>query len=155
ASRRFAKIEEVPEAIGPLVDDLLQATARVRAPAIAALDSTEKKERPPAMAVRDFCRRSKAYATAIEYGPDGPAMWKERRALLADLLFTPFLKEFDQKLLCVREHDSRTTAIVTRALACSSDRDKAIDLRKRHGEWREIVRQAELLEEAYKTGYEK
>src|SRR5688572_256451 len=53
ASRRFGKIEEVPDAIGPLVDDLLQASPRARSTAIAVLESTDKKEKPPAMAVRD------------------------------------------------------------------------------------------------------
>lgn len=154
ASRRFNKIEEVPEAIGPLVDDLLQAAPRVRAQALAALD-TEKREKPPAMSVRDFCRRSKAYDAQLEAGPYDPNSYKERFALLEDLLNTPFLKEFDQKLLCVREHDGRTSAILYRAVQCSSDREKAIDLKRRRGEWNELVRQVELLEEAYKTGFEK
>jgi hypothetical protein len=154
ASRRFNKIEEVPEAIGPLVDDLLKASPNVRAQALAALD-TEKKEKPAAMSVRDFCRRSKAYDAQLEAGPYDPRAYKERHALLEDLLYTPFLKEFDQKLLCVREHDGRTSAILWRAMQCSSDRDKAVDLRRRRAEWGELVRQVELLEEAYKTGFEK
>lgn len=155
ASRRFQKIEEVPEAVGPLVDDLLQSAPRARSQALAALGSTEKKERPPALALRDFCRRSKAYANQLEVGPYQSALWKERVFLLDDLLSTPFLKEFDQKLLCVREHDSRTSALIGRALQCTSSSETALDLRRRFAEWREMVRQVELLEEAYKTGYEK
>lgn len=155
SSRRFAKIEEVPEAMGPLVDDLLQSTAKARAPAIASLGPTEKKEKPPAMSVKDFCRRSKVYAEALQNSAYESPLWKERVALLEDLLYTPFLKELDQKLLCVREHDSRTTAILSRAVQCSNDKDTARDLRRRFSEWREMARQIELLEEAYKTGYEK
>jgi hypothetical protein len=155
SSRRFAKIEEVPEAIGPLVDDLLQAAPRARAAALAALGPAEKKENPPAMAVRDFCKRSAAYATQLSESTFNSAAVAERRALLEDLIYTPFLKEFDQKLLCVRQHDSRTWATVTRALKCASERELAMDLKRRAGEWREMVRQVDLLEEAYKTGYEK
>lgn len=155
ASRRFQKIEEVPEAVGPLVDDLLQSAPRARSQSLAALETSAKKERPPALALRDFCRRSKAYANSLEVGPYQSPLWKERVFLLDDLLSTPFLKEFDQKLLCVREHDSRTSAIISRALQCTSSAETALDLRRRFAEWREMVRQVELLEEAYKTGYEK
>jgi hypothetical protein len=156
ATRKFQKIDEVPDAIGPLVDELLGAQPKPKAALPPALRTPAETARAAdVMSVDVFCKRAKAYAQRlVEQGYDKSVVG-ERRALLDDLLHTPFLKEFGEKEGCIRSPDARVSNAIGREVLRSDTPEHATDLRRRHVEWREMMRLVDLLDEAYRTGFEK
>lgn len=155
ASRRFQKVEQVPEAVGPLVDDLLSAKPRtVRTSPILELDKPKKKKKK-AMLVREFCKAAGRYAKMLQKEKYSSKMVDTRRSLLEDALFTKFLKQFDEKMGCLRSHGGRTSSKLYGDLRRSTTKEDADDRRRRLLEWRELDRLAELLIEAYHVGFEK
>jgi hypothetical protein len=156
ATRKFQRIDEVPDAIGPLVDELLGAQAKARPPLPLALKSSERSARAAdVMAVDAFCKRAKAYAQRLVERPYDRSVVSERRAILDDLLHTPFLKEFGEKEGCLRSPDGRVGNALVREVLRSDSRDRATDFRRRAVEWREMMRLVDLLDESYRTGFEK
>jgi hypothetical protein len=154
SSKRFRKLEEVPDAVGPLVDELLGSAPKPRE-LPSALKSTERAARADVMELRVFCKRVKAYAEQLQGSSYTSALVRERRALLEDMLHTPFLKELAEKEKCVREHDTRTGGRIAHEILKSTSDDQARDLRRRLLEWREMARLLELLDESFRTGLEK
>ena len=156
ASRRFSKVEQVPEAVGPLVDDLLSAKPRAQGTPAAVLEiGKAPKERPKTMQVREFCKQMDRYARTLREAPYDVARVDERKVLLSDLLHTPFLKQFDEKVGCVRSKAGWTHSSLSRSFLRSANEKEADERRRRLLEWREMARLLELLVEAYHVGFEK
>ena len=156
ASRRFERVEQVPEATGPLVDDLLSSKPRAGNTPAAVLEIGKKpKKRPETMQVREFCKRMDRYSEALREKTYDPVRVEERRTLLADLLHTPFLKQFDEKVACVRAKAGWTYTSLRRGFLRSTTEKESDERRRRHLEWLEMTRLLELLVEAYHVGFEK
>ncbi|MEQ8276800.1 MAG: hypothetical protein RMA76_26600 [Deltaproteobacteria bacterium] len=154
ASRRFDKVERVPEAVGPLVDDLLQSKPRTQTTA-PILETSAPREKKETMHVRELCKAAEKYAERLRKQAWDRARVQERTAMLEDLLYTPFLKEFDEKVGCVNSWGGRVRSDLFRDLYRSTTEKDADDRRRRLLEWIEMERVVPLLVEAYHVGFEK
>lgn len=154
ASQRFSKVEEVPEAVGPLVDSLLNSKPR-QASTAPILDTTRNDKRPDTMHVRELCKVAKRYADSLQKNDFTAARVADRKRILEDLLYTPFLKQFDEKVGCVQSWGGRVRATLFRMLYAATTEAQATDLRRRILEWSEMERLSALLVEAYHVGFEK
>jgi hypothetical protein len=157
ASRRFQKIEEASEVIGPLTDELLRSPpeTRVDAPKLISKRKEAEKKRAP-VSVDSFCHASlDRYVSALLGGEAEAKLLVERRAVLEDLLLTPFLAELEAKIACWTSRDQETRAkLKDRALASKSE-DLFLAADRALGDWTEGTRSLSLLLEAYKLGLDK
>ncbi len=155
SSKRFSTIEEVPDAVGPLVDELLNAKPRnaAIAPALDRIEAPGK--RPPTMESRAFCRRIDKLVDAYLRAKYDVALVAERKALLEDMLNTSFLQEFDAKVGCVKSEQQKVLGGLWGDIQAARTADQALDAKRRRVEYAELLRMTELLEEAWKVGYEK
>jgi hypothetical protein len=155
SSKRFNTIEEMPDAVGPLVDELLNAKPRSAAVAPALERLKEQKKRPATMESQPFCKRIDKLVDRYLRMKYDAALVAERRALLEDMMHTPYLQEFDAKVLCVKSVQQRVLGTLYGNVQAATKADEALDARRRRVEYAELLKQTELLEEAWKVGYEK
>lgn len=157
ASKRFARLEDAPEVMGPLVDALVGAKPQLKVDGRQLISARKKaEETTKAASVDDFCRvRAPSYFTALTQGRSTTDLMEARRRVLLDLLLTPFLAELEGKLACMQSlglaaesrHLSARRAATTQAEAQGHERALA--------EWQELQSGARLVEELYRTGLEK
>jgi hypothetical protein len=155
SSKRFTKIEEAPDAVGPLVDELLKAKPRAAAVAPVLERLKEPAKRPPAMESRAFCKRVKKLVDRYLRSKYEPTLVGERKLLLEDMMHTPYLQEFEAKVSCVKSVQQNVLGPLHYAALGARSADEALDSRRRRVEYGELLRLTELLEEAWKVGYEK
>jgi hypothetical protein len=155
SSKRFTTIEEMPDAIGPLVDELLNAKPRTVAvaPVLERLEETRK--RPATMESSAFCKRVEKVVDRFLRKKYESGLVAERKNLLEDMMHTPYLQEFDAKVLCVKSVQQRVLGTLYGNIQAANSADDAMDARRRRVEYAELLKQTELLEEAWKLGYEK
>lgn len=155
ASRRFGRLEEAPEVIGPLVDDLVGAkpTAKVDGRPLIAVRK-EAEARAKAASVEEFCgARIAAYVGAVAAGRG--AVIDARRKVLMDLLLTPFVAELDDKLACIRRRVGEEESRLKDELRAAVTEGVAGKARGALAEWQELTHGVRLVEEVYRLGLEK
>lgn len=159
ASTRFQKLEQAPEAIGPLVDELLGAKAKPRAamaPVATVAERKKAEEKQRALSPADFCQSAlDQYASQLLEGQARRTPLPQRGAILRDLLLTPFSNELDRKLACIEDrHPKLSEQLTDRRLAAdtpeSAERARIAEL-----EWAAARTEVKLVVEAYQTGLEK
>lgn len=157
ASRAVARLDQVQQIAGPVVDDLLGAKPRERTavPELVERRKAEEKARAatdPAVFCGAILER---YVGAVLGEDPAPRLLEVRRALLEDLWFTPFLAELDKKLACARaraaEVERRSEQRRLGAIAVGEAERAALALR----EWTELTDALPVLVEAYRLGAEK
>ena len=157
ASKKFARIEEAPEIMGPLVDELVGAKPQLKVDGRQQI--TERKQAEAqikAASVEDFCRlKAPTYFGVIARGLGTKDQLEARRLVLVDLLLTPFVAELEGKLACLTElgqkaedqhHRGRRAALT------EQDASRHIEAAL---EWNELKHGARLVEEVYRLGLDK
>lgn len=157
ASKRFAKLEEAPEAIGPLVDELVGAKPQTKVDGRQLITARKEAEASTAAAsVEDFCRhRAASYFSALHQGRSTADLLAARRLVLMDLLLTPFLTELESKLACLSELGQKAEARARAAQRAALTEDEATRARLARAEQQELSHGARLVEELYRLGVEK
>lgn len=157
ASRKFARLEDAPDVVGPLVDELLGRAPRaaIEAPKLlAARKEAEVKQK--AASVEAFCSAVlDRHQSAVLAAESAPRLVTERRRVLEDLLWTPFVTELESKLACWRARDADVEARLLSARLGARSNDEAERTAIALAEWSEARENARLLVEAYRTGLEK
>lgn len=157
ASKRFAKLEDAPEVIGPLVDELVGAKPQAKVDGRQLITARKQaEESTTAASVEDFCRhRAPSYFGALQQGRSTADLLAARRLVLMDLLLTPFLTELESKLACLSELGQKTEARARAEQRAALTEDEASRARLALAEQRELAHGVRLVEELYRLGLEK
>jgi len=116
ASRRFAALDRAPDAVGPLVDDLLGQRPRVESATPQVLVEKPAAPRASAMPTRVFCDEALAgHTRTLERARYDSSLVARRKKLLEDLLATAFREELVAKLLFLLQSPIRGLATVLAA----------------------------------------
>jgi hypothetical protein len=151
ATAKLKSLKEATEKMGGLTDKLLGQKPRARI--TPALKQQPEPKREP-MDVRAFCRQIKTYKTQIEEKAYSDTLVEQRHALLEDLVYTPFQRQFDQKRSCFWSNSGYVVGHMRRAVRRSNTEAEAQDAKRRLHEWFEFTEQLRLLEEVYVRGLE-
>lgn len=163
ASRRFQRLDDAAEAVGPLVDELFGKQPQKRpAPPVFRSDRTEtppetpKAPKVPPMTVQSFCDRAESrYVKGLTGNTSVATLTQTRRALLEDLLRTAFVRELERKRTCLESHADALVASLENRQRVSKSARAAQDAERRQIEWARLRRELELVIEAYRIGLEK
>lgn len=157
SSTRFARLEDAPEAIGPLVDALVGAKPATKVdgrPLIAQRKEAEASAK--AASVDAFCgARITACADVLATGRGNAPRIDARRKVLMDLLLTPFLTELEDKLACLRSLGQKEEARLHASLRSAATAVEATNSRRALAEWQELTHGARLVEEVYRMGLDR
>jgi hypothetical protein len=157
ASKPFGALEALRTIVGPTVDALLGAEPRAARP-LPAL-TAERKAREAQRTALDVetwtAKLVEPYADAIAAGVTGPALLTRRRALLEELLLTPFLTELEAKRERLRARvDALRPQLAARALA-ARDADGYLGARVAERELVELDANLSTLLEVVQGGLER
>jgi hypothetical protein len=157
ASKKFARIEDAPEIIGPLVDELVGAKPQLEVDGRQLITLRKNAEASVrAASVEDFCRlRAPSYFTVIVREPSTKDRLEARRLVLMDLLLTPFLAELESKLACLNTLGQSAEATYLAGRRASNSEIGAARHVGAGLEWQALKHGARLVEEVYRLGLEK